>query len=158
MKTSDTNREHALDNIERKIAALHKIAATINPDLGISEYHPKTVRQFNLWDMKRNSEVFQNEFPGIRRNANSTLVKYTHLLAEIKTTITEIQAKSKSKSITRQSKAQETLKAQAEYISALEEYTALQKSQLIKLHETMTEENSRLLRIIDHLKKQAQAI
>ena len=150
MNTADANREHALINIRKKIRALQMIATNTDHESSIQEYYPKTIRQFNLWDLKQNSERIQREFPQARKNANSTLTKYKHLIAEIKTIIAALQAKSTP--VTKRKKTDETIKTQAEYIAALEDYTALQKLQLISLHETMTEEVSRLNRIIEQLK------
>jgi hypothetical protein len=47
------------------------------------EYFPKSIRQFNAWDLSKNSDVVRKLFPGVKRNANDTLNNYPSIRLEI---------------------------------------------------------------------------
>ncbi|EKN0216396.1 TPA: hypothetical protein ACGW3Z_001619 [Pseudomonas aeruginosa] len=47
------------------------------------EYFPRSIRQFNAWDLSKNSDVVRNLFPGVKRNANDTLNNYPSIRLEI---------------------------------------------------------------------------
>jgi hypothetical protein len=134
MSISEINRNAAVENIRLKIALLGKILN--GADFLSKEYYPKTIRQFNHWDLSLNTPAFRNVVDVIRPNANDTLNKYPVLRAEVVASIHSLTLTlSKSQLNDRSSrigKLHEEIRKLKKYISVLESYTASQKIELVR--------------------------
>lgn len=94
MKRGQTNKQAAIENIRNKLAILAHWKASgipVRAD-GIAEYFPRTVRQFNSWDLSQNSEQVTDRYLLIRKNANDTLRNYPSTLTEVQTAISSLIA------------------------------------------------------------------
>ncbi len=81
MRISEINKNEAIRNIRLKISLLKKISSS--SDFPTGEYFPKTLRQFNNWDLSQNTLECRKKVASIKRNANDTLNKYQDLKSEV---------------------------------------------------------------------------
>lgn len=137
MKISELNRIEAIRNIRLKISLLKKISDSY--DSSADEYFPKTLRQFNHWDLSQNSLEFRKSVAPINRNANDTLNKYPDIKSEVVASLhASMLAGSKNLLCSRTDrvgKLKAEIKRLREYIGVLEHYTASQKVELIRVNE-----------------------
>jgi hypothetical protein len=88
MNRGEINKQAALQNMILKKEILQAWAQSIPLDSeGRAEYYPRTIRQFNAWDLSQNSHVARSYFLPVFRNANDTLNNYPALRAEVKVAI-----------------------------------------------------------------------
>lgn len=82
------NKDAALSNIllKRDILLVWKVDGLPKFEQGY-EYFPRTIRQFNFWDLSQNSHGIRSSFPSIKRNANDTLNKYLSARQEVSSLI-----------------------------------------------------------------------
>lgn len=92
MKRGQTNKQAAIENIRNKLAILSHWKADgipVRAD-GPTEYFPRTIRQFNGWDLSQNSRHIAERYLSIKKNANDTLRNYPSTLAEVQTAISSL--------------------------------------------------------------------
>lgn len=89
MNRGQSNKQDALKNILTKKDILMLWSKTSIPHAsnGRLEFFPKTIRQFNAWDMSQNSPALKTALPPIARNANDTLRNYPSTRAEVSSAI-----------------------------------------------------------------------
>lgn len=137
MKISELNRIEAIRNIRLKIFLLKEISN--GSDFSAEEYLPKTLRQFNSWDLSQNTLQFRKGVAPIKRNANDTLNKYPDIKSEVIASLhASTLARSKDSLCSRTDrvgKLKSEIKRLKEYICVLESYTASQKVELIRVNE-----------------------
>lgn len=137
MKISELNRIEAIRNVRLKISLLKQISNSYDSSVG--EYFPKTLRQFNNWDLSQNSLEFRESVAPINRNANDTLNKYPHIKSEVVASLHALTLASSENLLCsrtdRVSKLKAEIKRLREYIGVLEHYTASQKVELIRVNE-----------------------
>jgi len=137
MKISELNRIEAIRNIRRKISLLKEISN--RSDFSAEEYLPKTLRQFNNWDLSQNTLELRKSVDPINRNANDTLNKYPDIKSEVIASLhASTLARSKDSLCSRTDrvgKLKSEIKRLKEYIGVLESYTASKKIELIRVHE-----------------------
>lgn len=155
MKISERNRNEAIRNIQLKIFLLKEMFG--NSDLPTDEYYPKTLRQFNNWDLTQNTVRFRENTPPITRNANDTLNKYPELKSEVVASLhASILVRTKNSSSNRADrigKFKEEIGRLKKYISVLESYTASQKLELVRVNELLEDKVHSLNSAIAELKR-----
>ncbi len=131
MSKVSANKLKALNRIESKIALLESWAATgvpDRPDGGGKEFYPKSVRQFNFWDLSENSICVREQNPNCARSANDTLNQYPHLRAQIETLIVAIRQRAEGGAT-----KLEKIKALKERLAIYQEYSSVLERQLVIL-------------------------
>nr|WP_180203003.1 hypothetical protein [Pseudomonas sp. SbOxS1]NYU02586.1 hypothetical protein [Pseudomonas sp. SbOxS1] len=155
MKISERNRNEAIRNIRLKISLLKEVFS--NSDLQTDEYYPKTIRQFNSWDLSQNTLKFRDDIAPISRNANDTLNKYPDLKSEVVASLHALMlVRNKSSSIDRTDKIgklKEEILRLKKYINVLESYTASQKLELVRVNELLEDKVNSLSCAITELKR-----
>jgi hypothetical protein len=155
MKISELNRNEAVRNIRLKISLLKEIFS--RTDFMINEYYPSTLRQFNNWDLSRNTPEFRSSVDPIKRNANDTLNKYADLKAEVVASLHALSlARSNGQSSNRADrigKLKNEISNLKKYIGVLESYTASQKIEIVRLNELFEDKVNSLNGAIAELKR-----
>lgn len=155
MKISELNRIEAIRNIRLKISLLKEIFNS--SDFSAEEYLPKTLRQFNNWDLSQNTLEFRKSVAPINRNANDTLNKYPDIKSEV---IASLHASTLARSkdplcnrTDRVGKLKAEIRKLKEYIGVLESYTASQKIELLRVNELFEDKVNSLNGAITELKR-----
>lgn len=155
MKISERNRNEAIRNIRLKISLLKEVFS--NSDLQADEYYPKTIRQFNSWDLSKNTLKFRDVIAPIFRNANDTLNKYPDLKSEVVASLHALMlVRNKSSSADHTDKIgklKEEIVRLKKYINVLESYTASQKLELVRINELLEDKVNSLSCAIAELKR-----
>jgi len=155
MRISEINRNEAIRNIRLKISLLKEISSS--SDFPTGEYCPRTLRQFNNWDLSQNTLEYREKVAPIKRNANDTLNKYQDLKSEVVASLhASMLAHSKSPSnnrIDRIGKLKEDIRNLKKYISVLELYTANQKIELVRMNDLFEDKVHSLNGAIKELKR-----
>ncbi|MCK8666765.1 hypothetical protein M1M11_17920 [Pseudomonas azerbaijanoccidens] len=137
MKISELNRIEAIRNIRLKISLLKEISN--RSDFSAEEYLPKTLRQFNNWDLSQNTLELRKSVAPINRNANDTLNKYPDIKSEVIASLhASTLARSKDSLCSRTDrvgKLKSEIKRLKAYIGVLESYTVSQKIELVRVNE-----------------------
>lgn len=92
------------------------------------EYFPKSIRQFNAWDLSKNTDGIRKIFPDVKRNANDTLNKYPSVRLEISALIKSLLSISSLKN----GKPERLVEKQKKIVD-LESYIALLERELIQI-------------------------
>lgn len=160
MRISEINKNEAIRNIRLKISLLKKISSS--SDFPTGEYFPKTLRQFNNWDLSQNTLECRKKVASIKRNANDTLNKYQDLKSEVVASLhASILAHSNSppsNRIDRIGKLKEDISSLKKYISVLELYTANQKIELVRMNELFEDKVHSLNSAITELKRKLKDV
>ena len=123
-------KEQGLPNVEGEAASVRS-----------AEYFPKSIRQFNAWDLSKNSDVIRNRFSGVTRNANDTLNSYPSVRLEISGLIMSLIAMSELK------KGRiDRLTDKQRRIDELRSYTSLLERELVQVRIETTDLYSRIKR------------
>ncbi len=149
MSKVSTNKLKALSRIESKIVLLDSWAATgvpDRPDGSGKEFYPKSVRQFNFWDLTENSICVRERNPNCARSANDTLNQYPHLRAQIETLIVAIRQREQG-GVTKLEK----IKALKERLTIHQEYSSVLERQLVILRLQSSDQETALRSEISRL-------
>lgn len=131
MSKVSTNKLKALARIEAKITLLESWAAEGVPDRADGagkEFCPKSTRQFNFWDLSKNSTLVRDQNPDCARSANDTLNQYPHLRAQVETLLLAIR-NNENKGVTKL----ERIKDLKERLAISQEYSSVLERQLVIL-------------------------
>lgn len=140
MNKGELNKQAALQNIilKKEILQVWGQAMPLDSE-GEYEYFPRSIRQFNAWDLSQNTDSVRNCLPSVFRNANDTLNNYPALRAEVQVAIALL-----TKAVHKIREKGERIENLKRKISQVNTYTRALEEELITLrleHSDWTQRN-----------------